>query len=288
VRQEESAPTVAEPLPGPATGLSAAEVAERVARGLANVVPSAPSRTLGEILRANVVTRFNLLLGGLLAVILVVGPLQDALFGLVIVANTAIGVLQEVRAKRTLERLALVNAPGARVVRDGRELQVGMREVVLDDVLRASPGEQVVVDGTVLEAAGAEVDESLLTGESEPVGKRPGDELLSGSFVAAGTLAYRATRVGAAAYAARLAEDARRFSLARSELRAGVDRIIALVTWLLVPAAVLLFVGQLRSQGVRAALRGAVAGTVAMVPEGLVLLLSVTLADGKTFSFKPE
>jgi len=266
--------------PGPG-GLSAAEVAERVARGLVNDVPSAPTRTIGQILRANLLTRFNLLLGSLLAVILVVGPLQDALFGLVIVANTVVGVVQEVRAKRTLDRLEVVNAPRARVVRDGQVAELAVGQVVLDDVLEAAAGDQVVVDGEVLEAAGLEVDESLLTGESEPVPRTPGDRLLSGSFVAAGSGRYRATKVGREAYAVRLTEEARRFTLARSELRAGVDQILKYVTWALVPTAALLFFSQLRlDHGIRAGLSGAVAGTVAMIPEGLVLLTSVAFAVG--------
>src|SRR6266536_2915176 len=207
------------------TGLSGAEVADRVARGLVNDVPEAPTRTYGQIVRANVVTRFNLLLGSLLAVILV-------------------------------------------------------GEVVLDDLLEVGPGDQVVVDGKVLDSTGLEVDESMLTGESEPVGKSPGEEILSGSFVVAGGGSYRATRVGGDAQAARLAERARRFTLARSELRAGIDRIITMVTWVLVPTAALLFASQLATQhqDLRGGLRGAVAGSVAMVPEGLVLLTSVTFA----------
>jgi cation-transporting ATPase E len=262
-------------------GLSAAQVAERVARGQVNDVPSAPTRSIGQIVRANVLTRFNLLLGSLLAVILVVGPLQDALFGLVIVANTVVGIVQEMRAKRTLDRLEVINAPRARVLRDGRLSDLTVGEVVLDDVLEAAAGDQVVVDGEVLEASGLEVDESLLTGESETVPRRPGDRLLSGSFVAAGGGRYRATKVGRVAYAVQLTEEARRFTLASSELRAGVDQILKYVTWALVPTAVLLFVSQLRLEhGVRAGLRGAVAGTVAMVPEGLVLLTSVAFAVG--------
>jgi cation-transporting ATPase E len=265
----------------PGRGLSATEVAERVDRGLVNDVPSAPTRTIGQIVRSNLLTRFNLLLGSLLAVILVVGPLQDALFGLVIVANTAVGIVQELRAKRTLDRLEVVNAPRARVVRDGRAGELAVGQVVLDDVLEAAAGDQVVVDGEVLESAGLEVDESLLTGESEPVARRPGDRLLSGSFVAAGSGRYQATKVGREAYAVQLTEQARRFTLARSELRAGVDQILKYVTWALVPTAVLLFVSQLRLEhGVRAGLSGAVAGTVAMVPEGLVLLTSVAFAVG--------
>ncbi|HET9291599.1 MAG TPA: HAD-IC family P-type ATPase, partial [Actinomycetes bacterium] len=262
-------------------GLSAAEVADRVARGLVNDVPSAPTRTIGQIVRANVLTRFNLLLGSLLAVILVVGPLQDALFGLVIVANTLVGIVQEVRAKQTLDRLEVVNAPRARVVRDGRVAELAVGQVVLDDVLEAAAGDQVVVDGEVLEGAGLEVDESLLTGESETVARRPGDRLLSGSFVAAGSGRYRATKVGREAYAVQLTEEARRFTLASSELRAGVDQILKYVTWALVPTAALLFFSQLRLEhGIRAGLSGAVAGTVAMVPEGLVLLTSVAFAVG--------
>src|SRR5918994_2170155 len=204
-----------------------------------------------------------------------------ALFGLVIVANTVVGVVQEVRAKRTLDRLEVVNAPRARVVRDGRVAELAVGQVVLDDVLEAAAGDQVVVDGEVLEGAGLEVDESLLTGESETVTRQPGDPLLSGSFVAAGNGRYRATKVGREAYAVQLTEQARRFTLARSELRAGVDQILKYVTWALVPTAALLFVSQLRlDHGVREGLRGAVAGTVAMVPEGLVLLTSVAFAVG--------
>src|SRR6266545_4514555 len=262
------------------TGLSTAEVSERVERGLVNDVPEAPTRTFGQIIRANVVTRFNLLLGSLLAVILVVGPLQDALFGVVLVSNALVGIVQEVRAKRTLERLALINAPRATVLRDGERREVDLGEVVLDDVVQLGPGDQVVVDGEVLDSVGLEVDESLLSGESEPVTKSAGEEVFSGSFVAAGAGAYRATRVGRDANAARLAERARRFTLARSELRAGIDRIITFVTWVLVPTAALLFATQLTTghQDLRGGLRGAVAGSVAMVPEGLVLLTSVTFA----------
>jgi cation-transporting ATPase E len=262
-------------------GLGPAEVAERRARGEVNDVPLAPTRTVGEILRANLLTRFNALLGGMLLVILIVGPIQDALFGGVLVANALIGILQELRAKRTLDRLAVLTAPKARIVREGAVAERPVSEVVLDDVLELRPGDQVVVDGVVLAADGLEVDESLLTGEAEPVAKRPGDEVLSGSFAVAGSGRYRATRVGRAAYAARLTEEARRFTLTRSELRAGIDRILRFVTWLIVPTSVLLLVSQLRSHGsVRAALRGAVAGTVAMVPEGLVLLTSVAFAVG--------
>ena len=264
-----------------ARGLTDREVRERRARGQVNDVPVVHSRTVGQIVRANVLTRFNALLGSMLVVILIVGPIQDALFGFVLIANAAIGIYQELSAKRTLDSLAVVTAPHARIVRDGEVRGMALNEVVLDDVLALQPGDQLVVDGEVLEASGLEVDESLLTGESEPVLKAPGDEVLSGSFVAAGDGRYRATRVGVEAYAAKLAEEGRRYGLTRSELRSGIDQILRIVTWLLIPTATLLFISQLGSNdNVHDALRGSVAGTVAMVPEGLVLLTSIAFAVG--------
>ena len=263
----------------PLAGLDEAAVRDRVLRGEVNEVPQAASRTVGQIARANLFTPFNALLGTLFVVILVVGAPQDALFGLVLVANTAIGIFQELRAKRTLDHLAVLTAPRARVVRAGSIGEISVGEVVLDDVLELRPGDQVVVDGTVLASTGLEVDESLLSGESEPLVKEPGAEVLSGSFVAAGSGRYRATRVGQAAYATSLAEQAKRFTLVRSELRAGINRILLYVTWAIVPTAALLFVSQFRiHDSWRGAVSGAVAGTVGMVPEGLVLLTSVAFA----------
>jgi cation-transporting P-type ATPase E len=216
----------------------------------------------------NVFTPFNALLGALLLVILIVGPLQDALFGGVLVANALVGIVQELRAKRTLDRLAVLTAPLARVVREGEVREIPVPEVVRDDLLEVRPGDQIVVDGILLASGGLEIDESLLTGESEPVEKGSGDWILSGSFVAAGSGRYRATRVGRTAYARVLSEQARRFTLVSSELRAGINRIIVIVAWVLVPTAALLFISQLLSAvGPREAIRGAVAGTVAMVPE---------------------
>ena len=165
------------------------------------------------------------------------------------------------------------------MVRDGDLHEVAVGDVVLDDVLDVGAGSEIVVDGEVLASRGLEVDESLLTGESDAVEKSPADEVLSGSFVAAGAGRYRATKVGAEAYAVQLAEDARRFTLTRSELRSGIDTILTYVTWAIVPTAALLFVSQMRARDDwREAMSGAVAGTVAMVPEGLVLLTSLAFA----------
>jgi cation-transporting P-type ATPase E len=268
--------------PRAVSGLTAAEVGERVRAGQVNRKVERPSRTVGQILRANILTRFNALLGGLLAVMLVVGPIQDALFGLVIVANSAVGIVQELRAKRTLDKLSVLNMPTATVVRDGEPRQIPASGVVLDDVLALGPGDQVVVDASLLHTDGLEVDESLLTGEAEPVPKQAGDGVLSGSFVVAGTGHARATRIGEEAYAVALSAEARRFTLVHSEIRAALDQVLRVITWVLVPTAVLLVTTQLviEHADLSEAIRGSVAGVVGMVPEGLVLLTSVAFAVG--------
>ncbi len=268
--------------PAPALGLTSAEVAERIERGDVNRVEDATSRSVLDIVKANVFTRFNAVLGSLLVVILIVGPLNDALFGIVLVSNAVIGIVQEVRAKRTLDKLALLSAPKARVVRDGSESEIPMSEVVLDDLASISPGDQIGVDGVVVQSDALEVDESLLTGESDAIHKDTGDELLSGSFVVAGNGRYRATKVGGDSYANQLSSEARRFSLVASELRSGIDQFLRFVTWVMIPTAILLVTSQLAGTdaGVRDALRGSVAGIGAIIPEGLVLLTSIAFAVG--------
>ncbi|MFJ6216948.1 HAD-IC family P-type ATPase [Streptomyces sp. NPDC092296] len=263
-------------------GLTAAEVAQRVARGEVNDVPVRSSRSAAEIVRANVLTRFNAIIGLLFLVILCVGPIQDGLFGFVIVANTGIGIIQELRAKRTLDGLAVIGEARPRVRRDGQQQEIAVTAIVLHDTVLLGAGDKVVVDGTVSEAEGLEVDESLLTGEADPVLKRPGDPVMSGSFVTAGSGAFTATRVGRKAYAAQLAAEASRFTLVRSELRTGIDTILRYVTYLLLPTALGLVVSQLvvGRDDWREAVRRTVAGIVPMVPEGLVLLTSVAFAVG--------
>lgn len=262
-------------------GLSEAEVRERVQRGQTNDVPTRSSRSVAGIVRANVVTRFNALIGTMFVVILVVGPVQDALFGFVILANTGIGIVQELRAKRTLDRLAVLGQATARVLRDGVVRQLPPTRVVLDDALVLASGDKVVVDGVVLRADGLEIDESLLTGEQDPVSKESGDRVLSGSFVVSGGGVFRATRVGRDAYAARLAEEASRFTLVHSELRSGINRFLGIITWLILPTAAVLALSQfVNNVSSSDAVRGTVAGVVTMVPEGLVLLTSIAFAVG--------
>ena len=264
------------------TGLTGAEVAERVARGEVNDVPVRSSRSTGEIVRANVFTRFNAIIGCLFAVIAVVGPLQDGLFGFIIIANTGIGIVQELRAKHTLDNLAVVGEAHPRVRRGGATVELTNAEIVLGDLVELGSGDRITVDGEVSEADALEIDESLLTGEADPVLKQPGDPVLSGSFVVAGAGSFTTTRVGREAYAAQLAEEASRFTLVASELRSGIDTILRYITWLLIPTAIGLILSQLyvNKQDVAEAVRRMVAGIVPMVPEGLVLLTSMAFAIG--------
>ncbi|NKZ01246.1 HAD-IC family P-type ATPase [Nocardiopsis alborubida] len=282
--------------PPPETGLTGQQVAERVSAGRTNDVPVRASRTVGQIIRGNVFTRINAMVAVLFSIIAVIGPVQDGLFAMVILFNTLIGIVQELRAKRTLDKLAIVNAARPRVVRDGATVRVATQEIVLDEVLEVGVGDQIVVDGTVTWAGGLEVDESLLTGEADPVVKRPGDTVMSGSFVVAGTGRFRATKVGRHAYAARLAEEASRFSLVHSELRSGINRILTWITYALFPIGALLIYSQLVLGGhvgleestaggqisgpLADALRSMVAALVSMIPEGLVLLTSIAFAVG--------
>jgi len=163
------------------TGLSDADVAARIVAGAVNEVPTGPTRTVGEIVKSNVVTLFNILLGAMLVIVLIVAPIQDAMFGLVLIGNAAIGIIQELRAKKTLDHLALLSAPRASVIRNGRESEVPVNMVVLDDLLALKAGDQVVVDGVVVASESLEIDESLLTGESDAIMKERGDEVLSGT-----------------------------------------------------------------------------------------------------------
>ncbi|WP_246079991.1 HAD-IC family P-type ATPase [Nonomuraea mesophila] len=252
-----------------------------MARARTNDVPRRSSRSLSAIFRANVLTLFNLVIGVLSVLVLVFGEWQDVMFGLIIVANALIGIVQELRAKRTLDRLAVINEAPVRVRRAGREERIEAPDIVLGDLILLGPGERLLVDGEVVESDGLEVDESLLTGEADPVHKRPGDGVLSGSFAVAGSGSFVATKVGTDAYAVRLAEEASTFHLARSELRDGIAGFIKYVTWLLVPVGGLLLYSQLsNSADLGTAVTGAVAGIVTMIPEGLVLMTSIAFAVG--------
>ena len=260
-------------------GLSEAEVRERVAKGKTNEIKEKTSRSLASIIWANVFNRFNAILGVLAVIVIIIGPIRDALFGMVLVFNTLIGIVQELRAKRTLDRLSLLSAPRARVIRGGASREVPREEVVLDDLLELQAGDQILVDGSVLASEGLEVDESLLTGESVPIVKKPGEGLLSGSFVSAGSGRFRATAVGEDAYAQRLAAEAKRYTLVKSDLRDAINTILRYITYVMVPTAILLAVSQLLADNTfDDSVIATIAGLVGMVPEGLVLLTSMVFA----------
>ncbi|MBM7367466.1 HAD-IC family P-type ATPase [Gordonia hydrophobica] len=263
-------------------GLTAADVAERTAAGQANVTPDKSGRSVTDIVKANVFTRINAILGVLFAIVASTGSFINGLFGLLIIANSGIGIIQEVRAKKTLDRLAIVGQTRPVVRRDGVAAEIPAAEVVLGDIIELGPGDQVIVDGETIESESLDMDESLLTGEADAVDKALGDEIMSGSFVVAGSGAYRATKVGADSYANKLAAEASKFTLVSSELRSGIDQILKVITWLLIPAGILTIVNQLfiSQNGLRTALLGMVAALVPMVPEGLVLMTSIAFAVG--------
>ncbi len=271
-------------------GLSESAVAERLADGRSNAFVPASSRSIGSILRANLLTRFNAIIVVCFVVLLVIGRWQDALFGFTAVANAIIGSVQEFRAKRSLDRLALVNAPHARVVRGGTTQEIAVESVVLDDVLVLRTGDQIAADATVLESTGLQVDESMLTGESRAVEKTVDAQLLSGSIVVGGSGIASATHVGADSFSNRFATEARTFSLVSSELRTSINRVLRWMSWLILPLAALILNSQMFVAGgwavavssghwVQAAV-GTVAAVVATVPLGLVLITSITFAVG--------
>jgi cation-transporting P-type ATPase E len=265
-----------------ATGLTDAEVAQRVAEGKTNDVPTRAARSVSDIVRANVFTRINAILGVLLVIVLSTGSVINGLFGLLIIANSAIGIIQELRAKQTLDKLAIVGQAKPLVRRQSGTAALLPTAVVLDDVIEIGPGDQIVVDGEVLEENNLEVDESLLTGEADTIAKDAGDNVMSGSFVVAGSGAYRATKVGREAYAAKLSEEASKFTLVNSELRSGINKILQFITYLLWPAGLLTIYTQLFTTDVgwRRAVLAMVGALVPMVPEGLVLMTSIAFAVG--------
>ncbi|HUH71996.1 MAG TPA: cation-translocating P-type ATPase [Mycobacterium sp.] len=263
-------------------GLTDAEVAQRVTEGKSNALPERATRSIAEIVRANVFTRINAILGVLLLIVLATGSVINGLFGLLIIANSVIGMVQEIRAKQTLDKLAIVGQAKPLVRRQSGTRTLVPSEVVLDDIIELGPGDQVVVDGEILEEENLDVDESLLSGEAEPIAKATGDAVMSGSYVVAGTGAYRATKVGPKAYAAKLAQEASKFTLVKSELRNGINRILQFITYLLVPAGLLTIYTQLFTThaGWRRSVLRMVGALVPMVPEGLVLMTSIAFAVG--------
>ena len=259
-------------------GLSQAEAQARLAE--LGAPPKPPSsRSYRSIVRANLFTVFNLILAAFGALTLAFGDWRDALFLGVIVANTTIGIAQEARAKRALDRLALLVAPRASAVRDGRSRDLAVGEVVPGDLLRVGPGEQIVADGHLVEAHELRIDESVLTGESESVERGAGESVRSGAFVAEGAGAYLVEAVGEDSFAARIVGQARTFRHPRSPLEQAVNRLLyGLVVLMVCLGGVLGYSLYHRHVSTHEAVSTAVAGAVSLVPEGLIVLLSLTYA----------
>jgi cation-transporting P-type ATPase E len=258
-------------------GLSGAEAAQRLAR----LGPREPhsSRSAASIVAGNVLTLFNAILGAFFILMLALGLFADALFGLIAVVNSAIGIRQELKAKETLDRLALLVAPTARAVRDGQLVELHGDQVVPGDIVRIEPGDQLVADGVVVSSRGLTMDESILTGESDGIRKRERDRVLSGSFCLIGSADYEVDAVREQSHAEKVAGEARTFRHPPSPLQLEVNRVLSATTIVMIPLAVLLLLAfAIRSVGLHEAAETATAGLVTLIPEGLVLLMSVTLA----------
>src|ERR671937_349353 len=260
-----------------ARGLSSAEAAQRLGR--LGLPEEASSRSVASIVAGNVFTLFNAILAVFFVIMLSLGLFADALFGVIAIVNSAIGIRQELNAKETLDQLALLVAPKAKAIRDGAIVEVTGDEVVPGDVVRVEPGDQLVADGIVVSSRGLTMDESVLTGESDGVRKRDGDRLLSGSFCIAGSGYYELDAVREESHAAKIAGEARAFRHPPSPLQLEVNRVLRATTILMAPLAVLLLLAfAIRSVPFHDAPQTATAGLVTLIPEGLVLLMSVTLA----------
>ena len=272
------------------SGLTSQQVSDRLSLGQSNAVSGGSSRSLMQITRANVFTLFNAVVGGAFILMLAIGEFKDALFGIIVILNIAIGVVQELRTKFTLDRLSLLSQSPARVIRDSELASIAPNQIVLGDLLALKAGETIPADAVLIESEGLEVDESLMTGESAEISKKVGDSLLAGTSVMAGTGLAEVNRVGDSTKAAKMAADARRFSLVASELRESLAKVVRWISWLLLPIVSLSFFGQVQTLGgwnqavsdgtITQALVGSVAALISLVPQGLVLLTSLALSLG--------
>jgi cation-transporting ATPase E len=263
--------------PSPEQGLSAKEAQARLRK--LGPPPETSSRSTASIVAGNVFTLFNAIIGAFFVLDLALGLYADSIFGLIAVVNSYIGIRQELKAKATLDELAVLVAPHAKVVRDGAVVELIATEVVPGDVIAVGPGDQLVADGEVIASRGMTMDESLLTGESDGIKKSDGDEVLSGSFCVSGSGHYVVNAVREQSYAGRIAGEAKTFRHPPSPLQEEVNRVILASTYVMLPLAALLIVSlKIRSVGLESAAQTATAGLVTLIPEGLVLLMSVTFA----------
>src|SRR6187200_2293284 len=258
-------------------GLSSSEAAARLRK--LGPAPEDSSRSLASIVAANVFTLFNAIIGAFFLLDIGLGLYADALFGVIAVVNSSIGIYQEKKAKETLDEIAVLVAPHARVLRDGAVVELLATEVVPGDLVQVGPGEQLIADGEAVESRGMTMDESLLTGESDGIRKSEGDRVLSGSFCVSGSGHYVVDAVRGESYAGRIAGEAKTFGHPPSPLQEEVNRVILASTYVMLPLAVVLILSlKLRAVPLEEAAQTATAGLVTLIPEGLVLLMSVTFA----------
>ncbi|HET8813577.1 MAG TPA: hypothetical protein VFM51_01305, partial [Solirubrobacterales bacterium] len=261
--------------PTPEQGLSSKEAAARLRK--LGPPPETSSRSMASIVAANVFTLFNAIIGAFFVLDLGLGLYADALFGVIAVVNSSIGIYQEKKAKETLDEIAVLVAPHARAVRDGAVVELLANEVVPGDVIEVGPGDQLVADGEAVASRGMTMDESLLTGESDGIQKDAGDRVLSGSFCVSGSGHYVVDAVREKSYAGRIAGEAKTFRHPPSPLQEEVNLVIKASTYVMLPLALVLIVSlNLRNVDLEEAAQTATAGLVTLIPEGLVLLMSVT------------
>lgn len=271
-----------------ATGLTPKEVVQRIESGQSNAVKTSTSRSVRDIVRANVFTLFNGIIFAAMVLVLITGSWRDAVFGFVIIINTGIGIVTELRAKRTLDKLSILVASEFLVRRDGKDVEVSHNEIVLDDLLWIRAGEQVPADGQIIQTWGLELDESMLTGESRTVRHKVGEQVYSGATAVSGMALVKVNAVGSHSYAATLTAQAKVYKKTVSDLNKGINTILRFMTFLVVPLCILLILSQVHTVGGwgaalstgewRQAVVSAVAGVVGMIPEGLVLLTSLNFA----------
>ena len=263
-------------------GLTSEEVALRIQKGQVNTAAISPTKTVGQIVFNNIFTLFNAVNVVIFILVMTTGRFSNTLFMGVILSNTLIGIIQEIKAKRTIDKLSILSALHATVVRDGKSQEIAIDQIVLDDLCELISGDQVSADGVVVATSELEIDESLLTGESESILKNVGDSVLSGSFIVAGRGAMRVTGVGKDSYAQQITAEAQRHKRARSEILDTLNKIIRIVTFFIVPVGILLFLSQFLRSGVswQDAVVATSAGIIGMIPEGLVILTSIAFAAG--------
>lgn len=260
-------------------GLTSAQAAERAAKGLGNGDMDVKTKSIRRIFIDNIFTFFNLINAVLAVCVLITGSIRNALFMIIIFSNTAIGIFQEIRSKRVIDKLSIISAPRAHLIRDGSEKTMPVSEVVIDDIMVLSSGKQVCADAVVVEGE-CEANESLITGESDAIPKKVGDKLISGSFIVSGSVKAQATHVGAQSTSGKITSGAKYIKKRSSEMMNSIDRIIRIVAVCIVPFGVVFFLKAflLLKEPFETGVVTTVAALIAMIPEGLVLLTSVALA----------